>query len=232
MVRPRTVDIDPGFINIPSKVGQKAWESCWRKTATRASIFGVCENFTRKQRGTYRAQAKRHNYGVFGLSSPNPIFWDRSLYKKLSGRVITLHAGAKDSWARRFPGFNAERKMSELILADWSGQEYAVLCSHWVPEQNVSLAFKLSARRASKKKTRELIRYHRSLGRIVIFMADTNIYRRINLAGMIWMRKRGIDKIGVAVPGNMHVTDAESETFPAPTDHKRGVAGSATIVIG
>lgn len=235
----KLVRIRTGIINIPTKVGEKSWRECWTEMESRSDFFGVNEILSRAQRRVYRELSHEFNFGRQGVGSPNAIFWNKEEFTKLSGRVIKIHDKATGVFARRAPGFNAARYMTEVVLeasggSRYSGpngrkQEYAVLCSHWVPQQRVSPIFRAKSRRASKKKLRELVAKHRAAGRVVVFLADTNIYKPIHIGPMLWMRKKGIDKMGIAVPEGVDVTGIDFVRFRAPTDHKYGNAGHATV---
>ena len=217
-------------INIPVQVGRGNWEACWLKAKRQGPLFGAQECFNKAQKSLYRRLAKEHGWGKFGVGHPNPVFWDKNVYEKIDGRVIMLHDEATGPLAKKKPGFNAARYMTEVVLRHkGTGLIVVVLNFHWVPEQFVNPVFKAMARRKSKKKARKRIRLHKKLGRIVVPMGDTNIYERISLAGTRWMRPKGIDKLGVAIPSNMVIVELGCDPFEAPTDHKRGYKGEAVI---
>lgn len=217
-----------GSINIPSKVGRDDWVACWEKTAERTTVFGSQECFTPGQRRAYRRMCRKHKWKVRGMgASPNPVFWDEDVWEYVSHRVILLH---NESGRKTNPGFNAERYMTEVVLRHKKlGVELAVLNTHWVAPFHVSRLFLTKSRRASKKKARQRIRVHKAAGRIVVFMGDTNIGRKISLAGIKWIRGKGIDKIGIAVPKGWTIDMAAHVIFKAPTDHGHGVQGLARV---
>lgn len=226
----KTFELTATTINIPVQVGSTSWAKCWLKAKKQGPLFGSQECFAQGQKALYRRLAKRHGWGKFGVGHPNPVFWDKNVYEKIDARVIMLHAESKGKLARKKPGFNAERYMTEVVLRHkTTGLIVVVENFHWVPEQFVTAIFRASARHKSKKIARDRIKLHKSMGRIVVPMGDSNIYKRIKLAGTVWMRALGIDKLGVAVPPKMKVVKATNDPFQAPTDHKRGYKGQATI---
>lgn len=221
------------IINVPTKVGADAWERCWHEAADRADIFGINEAFNPHAKRLYRGLARQHGYGQYGTrQTGNPIFWDRDVYRKVSGRVHTIHGSSGGLLARRWPGFNAERQITDVVLRHRdTRQEVAVLNTHWVPNGGrVPSIWRTWARRKSKRLTRKLIRAHLAAGRVVVFMGDTNIREEIGLTKrMVWLRGVGIDKAGIAVPRGMRVRRKRARLFAAPTDHKHGVAFRATV---
>lgn len=223
------VDLKFGTINIPVKVGHAAWEECWEKTARKVDLFGVQESFRRRQRKTWRRLCKKHGWGSQGIAGgPNPVFWDKQVWTKVSGNVSQIHgpSGRKDH-----PGFNAARYETTVVLRHNEFEfEATVINVHWASKAWVPKWFIVMARIAGKKSVREKVRKHTALGRPVIFMGDTNIYKKINLDSIQWVRGVGIDKLGIAVPAGWLIENLSLQPFPAPTDHKRGFKGEVQLV--
>lgn len=221
-------------INVPVSVGAAAWERCIRETAARAHLFGVNETKSREQINLYRQFAREHELGTAGLDgSGNAVFWRKSVYLKISSRVVPLHPRGTGALARRYPGFNDARSVTEVVLMDKRTSEVVVmLCTHWVPEgRKVPVAWRLWARNKSKRKIRKMIRFHRKWGRTVFLVGDTNIAGPVDMhvRGFKWIRSEGIDKIGVAVPKGTTLKTSDYHKYGAPTDHGAGVVASATF---
>ncbi len=220
-------------INIPTQVGPTAWKECWDAAADRAPIVGVNEQFTRRARRAMRRRAKKRGYGQYGAKqTPNPIYFDKAKYALVYGKVHRIHGGATGHLARLYPGFNAGRDLTEAVLAPLTNNlpEVAVLCSHWVPDgRRVDPEWRKQKRRESKALVAKLTAQHLAAGRIVYFIGDTNIYGRIRIAGLRFLRKVGIDKIAVGVPAGMVILRAKARTFPAPTDHEHGVVANVRL---
>lgn len=232
--RPITIAV----INVPTKVGPKDWETCFRRTARRAAIFGVNETFTEKAKLLYRDLAREMNLGRCGLrGGPDPIFWDRDIYRQVEHMRTRLHVRGSSLLARRWPGFNEARYVNEAVLRHRAtGDQQAILCTHWVPEgRKVPAAWRKWARAESRRRVRALAVKHLAEGRPVWLLGDTNIGAEFNFkpipgATFRWVRGKGIDKIGLWLPKGMAATDVGFELYDAPTDHKHGVAAHATLV--
>lgn len=224
------LELNVGSINIPNKVGEDNISECWERTASRSTVFGTQECFSRRQRRIYRRKMRNYSWGSRGMgASPNPIFWDKEVWEYVSHRVILLHdeSGRKDH-----PGFNAERYMTEVVLRhSATGVEVAFLNTHWTAPFWVSRVFLVRARRAAKSKARKRIKAHLAAGRPVVFMGDTNIGRKIKLASVRWLRGKGIDKLGIALPKGWVMNIASAHTFKAPTDHGHGVEARAVLAL-
>lgn len=221
-------------INVPTSVGASAWERCFRETAERAPVFGVNETISREAKVLYTKLAHELNLGRACLYvSPNPVFWDRDEYERMEARVHQLHARGTSPLARRFPGFNEARSVTEVVLRDKdTNKQIVVLCTHWVPEgKKVPAAWRAWARSESMRQIRKLIRFHMRHGRIVYVIGDTNIGGVIDMGirRFKWIRSDGIDKIGVAVPKGITLKNSDYHKFGAPTDHGAGVVASATF---
>lgn len=219
-------------INIPVQVGHESWVKCWEKASNQASLFGTQEAFNRRQKRTYKRLCREHNWGKAGMGGPNPVFFNKTVWRKISSHVIRIHDADKGPHTKNRPGFHAARFMTEAVLHNIEyGYDAAVLNVHWVPEQIVTKSFKRKSRRASKKILRQRVKYHTRMGRVVFVMGDTNIYKKIRIGAVKWMRALGIDKLGVAVPKNMIIESATYRMFSAPTDHKRGICGMLTVTL-
>jgi hypothetical protein len=206
------------LINVPVKVGAASWEACFR-LAAKSPIFGLNESSTRRQRELYAALSEKIGFSHSGLRNcTNPIFWDADRFTKLFSEVHEIHPAGTGPLADKYPGFNAARTINEVVLADSAGHEFAVLCTHFVPNGvKVNSAWRDKVRKESKRALRKLAQEHREAGRKVVVMGDMNMYEPFRLGkGIRWYRKFGIDKIGGTGKGS-------AKTFKAPTDHKRGV---------
>ena len=215
------------IINVPVKVGASAWERCFRETAERAPLFGINETKSHEQRVLYRRLAREHGYGSAGMASPNVVFFDSARYHKISSRVVPLHPRGNGLLARRFPGFNDARSVTEVTLLDVkSGEVIVVLCTHWVPEgRKVPGVWRAWARNESKRRIRQMMRRHMKWGRTVFLIGDTNIGGVIDMSvrGFVWIRPEGIDKIGVGLPKGRPLQESEWHRYGAPTDHGAGI---------
>lgn len=216
-----------GTINVPTKVGPRAWRTCWMKTADRADIFGINEVGARMAKRTYLHLANQHGYDQFGTRiTTNPIYWNAGKYRRVSARQYRLHEGATGRLARRYPGFNAARYVTEVVLEQVAGgPEIAVLNVHMVaPGRKVNPIWRARMRAQSKRILRQLIAKHQAAGRIVVLLGDTNLRLPFWVCrGWRWLKGRGVDKVGILVPAGIAVT-ADVDIFDAPTDHKHGVA--------
>lgn len=224
----------PGVINIPTSVGPRAWASCFRAIAKRTGIFGINEAFAPKAKALYLILAVARGFRQYGVrKSPNPIFWRRRHWRKVSGRVIKLH----DALSRHhdWPGFNEARYVTEVVLRHrrrLNSPQVTVLNTHWVPEgDKVDPTDRAYARSASLREVRALVLEHLAAGRIVIPMGDFNIYAAIemNVPGFVWIRREGVDKLGVVLPEGWALDDIDLDVFRAATDHGHGIAADLTI---
>lgn len=223
-----------GVINIPTKVGPNAWRKCWEEAADRCGIFGVNEAFHPKAKALYLELAKEHGYGQYGTRrGPNPIYFNRKRWRRVSGTVHKIHG--RGNLFARWPGFNEARYVTDLVLVPRGrpdALEVAVLCTHWVPNgRKVSGSFRDKARVQSRLFVERLVREHQAAGRIVYLIGDTNIAKPFTLGirGFQWIRGKGIDKVGVAVPKGYVLGKTSVDVFDAPTDHRHGVATAAQI---
>lgn len=218
----RTLSV--ALVNVPIKVGEKAWTECFRKAA-KSDIFGLNECVSNAQRKVYDRLAEAGGLGHAGLASRttkttgNPIFWDKDQFRVLSRTVHVIHTAGTGDLAERYPGYNSERTINEVVLTRvGEATEYAVLNTHLVPNgRKVPNLWRERKRAKSKRMLRRIARVHRKEGRVVVVMGDMNVREPFWLGrGMKWLKGEGIDKIGSNRKGVAH-------TFKAPTDHKRGV---------
>jgi len=224
--QPKTAKVSVGVINVPRKVGRANWKKCWSAAAKRTGIFGINESLTPEQRDAYAALACAEQWGQYGLRQcPNPIFWRRSRWQKVTGKVHKIHDAAPGPLRARFPGYNAPRWINEVVLKDKrTGKEVAILNTHWVSEgKKVNAVWRPVVREQSKRAARNLVKAHQAVGRPVVFIGDTNIRKPFAMPkGFRWIRGEGIDKIGAAGLAR----HGKPWKFKAPTDHKHGIAAT------
>lgn len=218
-------------INIPAKVGAKAWETCWRDAADRADVFGVNESGTRRQRRLYRRLARRHGWSYWGLwRGPNPVFWNSDVWRLERGsRMRRLHYRLR--WWPRWPGYNSARWATVVRLRHRrTGEPITIVCTHLVPRgQKVHPVSRRRARAKSQRRLNQIIGHELGRGRTVIPLGDVNADPPPELRHVVWIAD-GIDQIGVAHPRGVDVeTDHPAARFRAPTDHRHGVAATIHI---
>lgn len=221
-------------INIPTKVGPKAWARCFALVVARAHIFGINEAGSWRAKRLYIRLARELGLTHYGLSGSNPVFWDPDLFRKLRARQVKLHARAKGRLARRWPGFNAARYLTEVVLRHIQSRVIvAVLNVHLVaPGRKVNSRWRARMRKRSLDRIRRMVAHHILMGRIVVLLGDTNIADEIDVRGMLWLFPSGVDKIGVGIPEGMDLEGFDLDQFLAPTDHKKGRAAAVDIEIG
>ena len=216
-----------GTINVPTKVGSEDWETCFRRMAWRADIFGINEAGSPRAKALYNRVKDEEGFSQFGLfRGSNPVFWQVGKYRLVHGKSHRIHGAARGRLARKYPGFNGERTLTEVVLAQRDGgPEIADLHAHWVaPGWKVNPLWRRRMRARSKALLRELAREHHAAGRIVLVTGDLNLKAPFWVVrGFRWLKGRGVDKIGILAPDGITVT-ADVDVFPAPTDHKHGVA--------
>lgn len=216
-------------VNVPIKVGPAAWRESFDRAdvLSRDGAFGVNETLSPKQRELYRELAKKRNLGWFGLRTGNAVFWDKARWKRIRGEVVTLHARGESALARRYPGYNAARTATVVVLEDReTGDQVTIICTHWAPQgKKVPAAWGAWARREAKRQIRAVMAGHQASGRVVFLIGDLNVKAvvRMGLTGFRWLRRYGVDKIGVAVPAGTRFVSGSAKVFKAPTDHKHGV---------
>lgn len=211
------------LINIPTKVGRAAWERCFRALAARGDIVTINEAGSWRAKRVYIRLAKELGYSHYGLSGPNPVFWKADEYRKVKGRQIKLHARARGRLARRWPGFNGARYVTEVILCHRDTGEYiTVLNWHMVaPGWKVRARWRAKMRARSIDRIERLVDHHRDVGRIVLGMGDAN-QDAFPIPGMKWIHADGPDLLGIALPASVYLDRADPDEFSAPTDHKHG----------
>ncbi|WP_051486252.1 hypothetical protein [Nocardioides sp. J54] len=230
---PANMTLRLAVTNIPRKVGEKNWRTCFELMADRADIFGANEIGSAKAKAVMLKLTRDHKLRQYGTrGGPNPIFYNPRLYRRRSARHIRLHGAGTGARARRYPGFNDARYLTELVLRPRSGgPDVAVLNTHLVPNgAKVPVLWRRAVRKASLIEIRSIVREHRKAGRIVVLLGDTNLKRPFFVVrGWRWLRGTGIDKLGVLTTDDRQITKAEASTYPAPTDHKRGVRARVTF---
>lgn len=221
-----------GTINVPEKVGPQAWERCFEEIAERAELFGLQESLSDHQRDTYLDLAREHALRQFGLmKGPNPVFSDPKVWRRLYGSVYRLHG--RGPRFRAWPGYNEARyatvTVHEHVTA--GGPQVTVVDAHLVPRgRKVPAWWRKRARRRSLRILADIVRRHVARGRLVVVLGDFNMDELPDLPGVHWLHGKGVDKIGVAVPDGWGIAAADVETFPAPTDHRRGVVATFRLV--
>lgn len=223
-----------GIINVPFKVGRRAWRRCFGLMLRRADIFGVNEALTLRQRRLYRELAREKGLGFVGLTGPNPVFWDSAKYHLVSTRQVLIHPAGTSRRARIFRGYNAARWITEVVLEiiEHPGEEIAVLCTHWVPGgRRVPRWWRKDMRERSRNHVATLVEKHVGADRTVFTIGDFNIFRRFALGAVRWIRGRGVDKVGIAVPRHVEVDAKRAINFPAPTDHRHGTVGIVRLIV-
>jgi endonuclease/exonuclease/phosphatase family metal-dependent hydrolase len=242
MTRPvvATLHLLVAVMNIPTKVGARAWAIDFDKLADRADVFGINEAGSVRAKRLYRRLAKERGYSSWGLwRGPNPIFWDTRLYRLHSARQVRLHRRGRGRLARRFPGFNGARYVTVVTLVHRAtGREITFMCWHFVaPGWKVRAAWRAKMRRRSIATVREIEDAELAEGRPVVGFGDTNLRDPFDLGdGWLWLRGDGVDKLGVAVPEDVRLDGYAARqsviAFPALTDHKHGISAAIPLKIG
>lgn len=222
-------------MNIPTQVGALNWGRAFRRMFNRpgANVGMAQEVFTGRAKALAKRIAKRKGWGSFGVAnSPNPIFYDKRVWEKVDGYIHRIHG--RLSKADQYPGFNGARYITVLVLKNKvTGRVETFVNTHLVPEgPKVTEAERRAARRKSKKALKEIGREHVALGRTVWIGGDMNWAKPFRLAipGFRWIRRRGIDKGGVAPGKGLRFIRASYDAFPAPeVDHKHGIQFTAVI---
>lgn len=224
-----------GIINIPIKVGKRAWRRCFGLMARNAGIFGINECLHPDQRELFLRLARKLGLGQYGTRiGPNPVFWDARKYSLVRGRQVKLHAAGTSAKARRYPGFNEARRATDVILAvhGTNGVQIGVINVHMAPGgKKVPTLWLIWARRQSKKVIRGLIAEHHEAGREVVVIGDTNIFREFVLGTVRWLRARGVDKVGIALTSAARLVRHRVRLVDAPTDHEHGVVVRIRLAI-
>lgn len=222
-------------MNIPTKVGPKAWERCFTLLVERAQIFGINEAGALRAKRLYRRLARELGLAYWGLfRGPNPVFWDPDVLRLLRARQIKLHARGSGAKARRWPGFNSARFLTEVVLRHIATKTIvAVLNAHLVPPgPKVDSSWRARQRARSLARIRRLVAFHLSMGRVVVLMGDHNLVGKLDIPGVTWLVFEGVDKLAIAMPDGVSLDEFDVDNFLAPTDHKRGHAADAHLTIG
>lgn len=235
-----TLHLLVAMMNIPTKMGAHAWAVDFDKLADRADVFGINEAGSVRAKRLYRRLARERGYGYFGLFiGPNPVFWDRRLYQLYSATQVRLHGRGKGRLAVKFPGFNGPRYVTVVVLEHLgTGRKVTVLCWHFVaPGWKVLAGWRARMRKRSIARVAAIVKHHLEAGRAVVGFGDTNLRNEFDLVdGWLWLRGDGVDKLGVAVPDNVHLDGYAARLsvvpFPALTDHKHGVSAAVPLKIG
>lgn len=230
------------FMNIPTKVGWRAWRANFRALDERGQVFGINEAGARRAKALYAVLAKRRRLGYFGLwIGPNPIFWDRRRYRLHSAAQVKLHGRAPGWRSLRWPGFNAARYVTVVVLEPLDGGPLETYLNwHWVaPGPKVDEKWRARMREISDRKVTEIIEHHRAAGRIVVGFGDINLRDAPDLGGhVIWLREQGVDVLCIALPDGVQLATtvararAQVDVFEADTDHKHGVSADIPLEIG
>lgn len=219
--------------NVPISVGAKAWRECFTETAKRGDIFGINEAHSPRQKATYRRQAKRRRLRKYGLSGANPLFNDPDRWRRVHQGQHRLH-GRGPLW-RRWPGFNAARSATVAVYRSTGFErvpDVTVINTHLVPRgPKVPGPWRDRARRRAVARIARLTAQHVARHRVVVVMGDFNMDDAPAIPGVRWLvgARHGVDKIGVAVPKGWRIAERTTQRFPAPTDHKSGVAADLRI---
>ena len=219
------------LVNVPVKVGARAWRRCWLVMARRSSVLVVNESLSRRQRAVYLALALARGWGQYGTrTSPNPIFYSRRVWRFAAGRVHQLHGTGP--WFEQWPGYNGARDVT-ILIADHrrSGLRCAILGTHLVSEgSKVPDGWRDLVRTTSKDTLRTLVQGLMADGCVVLLAGDMNIRDPFPLGpGFTWVRGDGIDKVGVGVPPGVELGHTAWRLVAAPTDHKHGVTARVTL---
>lgn len=230
------------IMNVPTKVGWRAWRSNFIDLDQRAAVFAINEAGSTLAKRVYAVLAKRRRLGRYGLFiGPNPIFWDRSRYRLFSATQVKLHDHAPGRRFRLWPGYNSARYATVVVLEPVDGGPLETyINAHWVPPgRKVDERWRARMREISEKKIRRIIEQHRAAGRIVTLMGDLNLRHEPDLGEhVIWLRGDGVDKLAVALPEGVELVggpDAARDrvvVFPGITDHKHGVSADIHLEIG
>lgn len=235
-----TLHLLVAVMNIPTKMGARAWAIDFDKLADRADVFGINEAGSVRAKRLYRRLAQARGYSSWGLwRGPNPIFWDTRLYRLHSARQVRLHRRGRGRLARRFPGFNGARFVTVVTLVHLAtGRRITFLNWHFVaPGWKVRDAWRARMRRRSIATVRAIVESTLDHGCTAVGFGDTNLREPFEVVdGWVWLRGEGVDKLGVAVPDGVDLDAyAAGESviaFPALTDHKHGVSAAIPLKIG
>lgn len=230
------------LMNVPTKVGWRAWRSNFIALDQRAHVFAVNEAGSSLAKKVYAVLAQRRRLGRYGLFiGPNPIFWDSRRYRRHSAAQVKLHGRAPGWRFRLWPGYNSARYATVVVLQPRAGgllETY--INAHWVPPgKKVDDEWRERMREISERKIAEIIEEHRAAGRIVTLTGDLNLRHEPDLGeNVVWLRGDGVDKLAIALPDGVEFADGVSnararvDVFPGITDHKHGVSADIHLAIG
>lgn len=222
-----------GMINVPAGAGKDSWLRCWDIMADATTRFGMNESLYRRQKVAYAAKAKREGWAYAGLwDSPNPIFWDKTKYRKVFHETVKLHGRGPNY--RKYKGFNSPRYANVTVLEDIEiggvqlethiNVHLAAFNNNKVPNDLVR-----DWHNDSLLILQRLIQAAINKGHDVWVYGDFNIPGpvkfKINGARYELVKAQGIDKIFHFVPakeGGAKV-QYEAHELKAPTDHKHGL---------
>lgn len=219
-------------MNVPTKVGARAWRRCFDLLVEHGEFFGMNEAGSVRAKRIYNRRKDLYGYSQFGLfRGTNPIFWKKSEFSLVSGRQVKLHGRAKGRLALKYPGFNGARYLTEVILRPTADvAEVAVINVHLVaPGPKVNDQWRRQMRAKSIATINGIVAHHADSRRAVVLMGDTNIAGELDLPGVQWLYPRGVDKLGLALPDNATIATRTTKQFEAPTDHKHGRSADVQI---
>lgn len=220
--------------NVPISVGAKAWRECFTETAKRGDIFGINESFDDDQRDVFIDEARERRLRQFGVrKSPNPVFSNPRVWRRRHGSVYKLHG--RGPLYHVWRGFNEARYATVTVnkpAPRRKGPVVTFVAPHLVPRgPKVRGWWRNRVRNRSLKILADIIKAHVKRGRVVVIAGDFNMDDAPDLPGVRWLvgATHGVDKIGVACPDGWRLGATSTYRFPAPTDHKSGVAADLRI---
>lgn len=226
-----------GMINVPSKVGRDAWQKCWMIMMQACVVFGMNETLYPNMKAVYAAIAKKNGWAYAGLwDSPNPIFWDKSKFRKHWHKTVKLHRARR---GLRYPGFRSARFANCTVLTSLSTKlktlhinvHLAAFNNDKVPNEWVQRMHERSL-----AKIEELVQAGLDQGIDVYLYGDFNIHELLKFKGVKGryeiIKGRGVDKMYHFRPlkeGQKSGAKFEHDTLEldAPTDHKHGIVAKA-----
>ncbi|WP_028654884.1 endonuclease/exonuclease/phosphatase family protein [Nocardioides sp. J54] len=220
------------FGNVPTKVKAAGWEGCFRILKARGDVVGINEAGNWRAKRVYARLAKAAGYGRYGLFiGPNPIFWDRRVYRRYSARQVRLHDSGKGRRARLWPGFNAARYMTVVVLTHLdTGRLVTFINLHFVaPGPKVPARWRAAMRNRSIARLRKIVAHHQAAGRDVVVFGDANRHG-FPIPGAVWLDSSRPDVLAIVPADDTRLGDTTVEQVPAPTDHKRVVAARAELI--